>query len=344
MGLWETAKQFVEGAKTRTKVLSALDKGRLTALVPNFRSKDPLSDFMTRWITKTFEDISAATSGAGLDGFQHEKASEVFHALVAAGGVPHSLIQEWGQPPEVWPVIEQALESVFSSTIKTETMYGEIEALTAEIAKLEPGTNNIGKTISKAFTKAGNKFENDRRKWQVIVKEYVTDLYSYLFTSYSERNWMTMVDFTPSIGAAVKDCLPAAIITRAPAAELLQVVEDACSSAYEEQRGLPAMWEVTKTTLEGPATRKKVCAALEEGRRVALRNITDIDEFMRTFIRETVKQISIATKRMGLVNFTPDKAVELFHLLVSEGTIPPVLVEVSGVPAPNWYLIGDQIT
>merc|ERR1712232_422973 len=134
MGLWETAKQFVEGAKTRTKVLSALDKGRLTALVPNFRSKDPLSDFMTRWITKTFEDISAATSGAGLDGFQHEKASEVFHALVAAGGVPHSLIQEWGQPPEVW---------------------------------------------------------------QVIVKEYVTDLYSYLFTSYSERNWMTMVDFTP---------------------------------------------------------------------------------------------------------------------------------------------------
>jgi len=206
--------------------------------------------------------------------------------------------------------------------------------------------NKLEKRIRDCFRKGAKGLAFHGKPWYDLINEYADTVFSGVFSSLGEKEWLPRCDFLLCLDAGIKDNFPKHAIARVPQQEFERVVLAAHDRAHEEQRILPILWEVVQESIEGPKGKKKVNLALEEAWKAAMEACgqhKDAQGFVGAWIDGSIARLSAVSQGEPHWVMEPPLAMQVFDQLLQAGGMPYALVEEHGPPPAGWPFIRDCV-
>lgn len=159
--------------------------------------------------------------------------------------------------------------------------------------------------------------------WQESVDLYCDYLFASVFQALYERPWVSEVNWTPVVQAAVKELFPPEALANIPEEVLDVGVVSSAERAFEECRLTTLVWEALRIVADGKATQTKISKALEAGRKEAWENArTTGEEYLQTWIAGTIRHLGGACQGQPVYTLPQQGAAQLFCCLVAGGGLP----------------------
>lgn len=99
-----------------------------------------------------------------------------------------------------------------------------------------------------------------------IVPLIFRSFFEGVCSTYADRPWLTNMDFQLVLEATLKKHLPETLLTTVTKEQLSDLIWTNHDLVFEEQRFLPAMWDLVRAVVDGPKMKKKAYKAFEVGR------------------------------------------------------------------------------
>lgn len=240
---------------------------------------------------------------------------------------------EGGEPEElVWKAASDLVISI-------EHLEHEYEA-----PKLE-------KKIREYFKKSAKNLDFFRKHWTDLINDYADAVYEMLFQGLFGRPWLMQgeADFLLVLDAGIKEHFPPAVLDGVKRNEFEQTVLVAHDKAFEEQRYMPILDDVSRKSVEGQKMRKKLVAAGEAGRKEAAdygidpSGSDEIEEFVVRWINFTIARLAKETGNEIDWILTEDAAVQFFTALMEADAVPVALTKAHAPPRDGWVFIHGAV-
>eukprot|EP00408_Alexandrium_pacificum_P014408 CAMPEP_0171223584 /NCGR_PEP_ID=MMETSP0790-20130122/35855_1 /TAXON_ID=2925 /ORGANISM="Alexandrium catenella, Strain OF101" /LENGTH=410 /DNA_ID=CAMNT_0011689567 /DNA_START=1 /DNA_END=1230 /DNA_ORIENTATION=+ len=234
-----------------------------------------------------------------------------------------------------------------------ELVWKAVSELVISIEHLEQEyeASKLEKKIREYFKKSAKNLEFYRKTWSELINDYADAVYEMLFQGLCGRPWLMQgeADLLMVLDAGVKEHFPPAILSGVQRSAFEQTVLAAHDRAFEEQRYLPILDEVSRRCVEGQKIRKKLNAAGEAGRREAAdygvdpNGSDEIEEFVVRWINSTLGRLAKETN--GEIDWilTEDAAVQFFTSLMEADAVPMALTKAHAPPRHGWVFIHGAV-
>jgi hypothetical protein len=214
--------------------------------------------------------------------------------------------------------------------------------------EIEFESGKLEKKVVACFRKPGKTLEYGRKPWWELVNSYADAVFSGVFATLAEKEWLQQVDFLLCLDAGVKDTFPPQVLHRVAQWEFEKVVLSAHDRAYEEQRNLPIMWAAVQEMVDGPKAKKKVYNSIEEGWKAAYQTLggwhhNPAQQFVGTWIDSSISILSAVSQQEPQWVLDPNVADQLFSRFIAEGIIPYSIVAEHGAPPHVWRFISQAV-
>jgi len=227
-------------------------------------------------------------------------------------------------------------------------LWSAVAEATAPIAHLEQDwdLNKLEKKLREYFKKAAKNLAFGSKSWEALVGDYAENVFSALFNAMSDREWLCQgqADFLLCVDAGIKDYFPLHLIQHIPQEVFERTVLAAHDRAFEEQRYLPRLWEVTSSQVCDKKLRQKVYGCFEAGRKEAMMHARGLDDFIERWVDSSIRHLSQEARGAPQSLLDEPSSAKLFHALIDKGCLPMVLVEVAGAPPQHWEFVNQAVS
>lgn len=134
-----------------------------------------------------------------------------------------------------------------------------------EVSKIMKRITNVAKSAAEGVDTSGRSQPLDE-----IVPQITRNFFSGVCSSFADRLWLSKVDFQLVLESTLKEHLPHALLSSVTQEALGELIWANHDLVLEEQRFLPAMYDLVRAVVDGPKMKKKVYKAFEVGRLSAL--------------------------------------------------------------------------
>lgn len=209
----------------------------------------------------------------------------------------------------------------------------------------------LEKKIREYFKKSAKNLDFFRKHWTDLINDYADAVYEMLFQGLFGRPWLMQgeADFLLVLDAGIKEHFPPAVLDGVKRNEFEQTVLVAHDKAFEEQRYMPILDDVSRKSVEGQKMRKKLVAAGEAGRREAAdygidpSGSDEIEEFVVRWINFTIARLAKETGNEIDWILTEDAAVQFFTALMEADAVPVALTKAHAPPRDGWVFIHGAV-
>lgn len=188
-----------------------------------------------------------------------------------------------------------------------------------------------------------------------IVPKIARNFFSGVCSSFADRPWLSKVDFQLVLESTLKELLPQALLSSVTQEKLGALIWANHDLVLEEQRFLPAMWDLVRAVVDGPKMKKKALKAVEVGRMCALcgneQEGTGIEcASAEIFLNRWVSACLDHLAEEGVGDpenvFTKEEVIKVFDALLAVvdkrggcSALPARWSAEVGIPAQGWGVI-----
>jgi len=211
-------------------------------------------------------------------------------------------------------------------------------------------SNKLEKKIRDFFRKGIKGLEFEKKPWHQLVNDYADSVFSMLFTSLGDRDWLLEADFLLVLDAGIKETFPSKIIAQVPQQLFEGMVLAAHDRAIEEQRYLPKLWDACQVLIHGEKTRKKVFTAIDLARKEAAScphgakmGSNEADDFTGRWIDRTMAALSQSSEGEPEWLLPENTALQLFRSVIEAGALPLGLGQLTGTPSTSLPFVDKMV-
>lgn len=227
-------------------------------------------------------------------------------------------------------------------------LWSAVAECVASIAHLEKqwDSEKLSMKLREYFKKGVKHLRFGGKSWDELINDYTDSVFDSIFMALGDRSWLPQADFLFCVDAGIKDLFPPQTMARVPQQVFEQCVLKATDRSFDEQRYWTYRWDTVQRVVQGKTTQKRVREALDVARQEAVEAESgQLQGFLAIWIAATTRILAGSTPQGDPRScLEEEKASELFHALVQDGSLPMQLVAAEGLPPQGWPAVDATVT
>jgi hypothetical protein len=245
-------------------------------------------------------------------------------------------------------------DMMYQCTPEEQMLYASCAAAIQPVAHLEKewDADKFQKKMLEYMNKAAKGINFGRSPWEECVETFCTKFFESYWRALGDRYaYVEKIDFSATLGAAIKYHFPKEVMATIPSEEeFARRVYTNSVAAMDNCRWYSWGSQIVKTVVPGKTSQKNVWAAVDSAREnlVKTGHGADSESFIGSWVQATIEKLSpmsmSARSAQGPDSLPKAVAIKLFDELVQQGGGMPYHLELTqGKAPPGWPPIASAV-